>query len=82
KIRMYLYDGIDDFKMNRIVRVIPTLLHISLFLFYAGVIAFFHDISRIIYILHIAMLSSVLMVYVVITFLPLFYRRSPFSTPL
>ncbi|TFK31550.1 hypothetical protein BDQ12DRAFT_565698, partial [Crucibulum laeve] len=82
KIRIYLYDGIGDFKMSGIVSAVPTLLHISLFLFYAGVIAFFHDISAAIYGLHIAIISSLLFTYAIATVLPLFYRRSPFKTPL
>ncbi|TFK32910.1 hypothetical protein BDQ12DRAFT_771182, partial [Crucibulum laeve] len=47
KIRIYLYDGIKVFKMNTIVGVIPILIHISLFLFYAGIIAFFYSINKV-----------------------------------
>ncbi|TFK34933.1 hypothetical protein BDQ12DRAFT_567061, partial [Crucibulum laeve] len=81
KIRIYLHDGIKDFKMNRIVGVIPTLLHISLFLFYAGVIAFFYNVNTVIAGLHVAIIACVLLVYSFMTLLALLHRRSPFTTP-
>ncbi|KAF8963928.1 hypothetical protein BDZ97DRAFT_1919458 [Flammula alnicola] len=36
----YLYQGIKQYKMAAIVETIPMLLHISLFLFFAGLVAF------------------------------------------
>ncbi|KAH9025780.1 hypothetical protein EDB84DRAFT_1273386, partial [Lactarius hengduanensis] len=40
RTRAYMYNGIASFKMSRAVKAMPVLLHLSIFLFFAGLIDF------------------------------------------
>ncbi|TDL15482.1 hypothetical protein BD410DRAFT_702703, partial [Rickenella mellea] len=40
RIRAYLYEGIKTFKMMAVIEAIPTLLHVSLFFFFIGLVIF------------------------------------------
>ncbi|KAJ7826034.1 hypothetical protein B0H13DRAFT_2374626 [Mycena leptocephala] len=45
RIFAYLYFGLQKFGMHSLVQFIPLLLHISLLLFFAGLVAFLHPIN-------------------------------------
>ncbi|TDL24704.1 hypothetical protein BD410DRAFT_699028, partial [Rickenella mellea] len=45
KMRQFLFTNILAWKMELIVEMIPALLHISLFLFFIGLLFFLHTIS-------------------------------------
>jgi hypothetical protein len=81
RMRTFLHEGINNYQMDAIVGTIPTLLHISLFFFYCGVITFFWSWNKTISILHISVLGFFTAVYTFITLLPLFSLSCPFSTP-
>ena len=40
RMRAYIFDGIDRFGMAQAVATMPMLLHISVFLFFAGLVEF------------------------------------------
>ena len=82
RMRTFLHHGIDNFQMETLVGMIPTLLHISLCLFYCGVIAFFWSWQKAIAALHIAVLGAFVLAYMALTLLPLLSSSCPFSTPL
>ncbi|KAF9002346.1 hypothetical protein BDQ17DRAFT_1280621 [Cyathus striatus] len=82
RMRMYLFAGIQRFHVETIVGFIPTFLHVSLFLFYGGAVAFFTDYNVIIFYVHIAILSFLVALYLMATLLPLFHYDSPFHTPI
>lgn len=67
--------------MKTIVEAIPTLLHISLVLFFAGLVEFLSPINAIIRNLTIVILVVCTSMYAIITFLPLFYHDCPYQTP-
>lgn len=82
RIRSYLHEGIVIFKMTAVVEAIPILLHISLFLFYAGLVEFLMHINYLI--ANITLIAGVFWgaVYAIITILPLLCRQCPYRTPL
>ena len=46
RIRSYLYEGITKYKMTAVIEFIPILLHMSVFLFFAGLIEFLMPINN------------------------------------
>ncbi|KAF7323570.1 hypothetical protein MKEN_00577300 [Mycena kentingensis (nom. inval.)] len=84
RARMYsfLYYGMRDFKMHAVADAIPSLLHASLLLFFAGLVAFLLPVNKIIAGLVASILLLVLGVYLVLTILPLVCINSPYRTPL
>ena len=70
--------------MKSTVEVIPVLLHIALFLFFAGLVDFLFGIDN-----NGKMAATILVVvviftivYIVLTILPTIYRHCPYQTPL
>ncbi|KAJ7197720.1 hypothetical protein GGX14DRAFT_340368, partial [Mycena pura] len=82
RIFSYLYFGIQRFGMHTVVQFIPLLLHASLLLFFAGLVAFFYPINLAIMVLAGILLSLVSVTYIYLTVLPLFVSDSPYRTPL
>ncbi|THV01897.1 hypothetical protein K435DRAFT_792978 [Dendrothele bispora CBS 962.96] len=82
KIFMFTYSGVRRFGMHTIVDVTPLLLHISLILFFAGLVEFLVPVNKTVRTLIILFLVVFGVVYVVLTFLPIIYLDAPFHTPL
>ncbi|KAF7365728.1 hypothetical protein MVEN_00446500 [Mycena venus] len=82
RIFSYLYYGLKRFKMHTVVDIIPLLLHTSLFLFLAGLVAFLLPIN--ISIATVAAVLSAVMVaaYTLLTMLPVWFLNCPYRTPL
>ena len=81
RLSAYLFEGIEKYKMSAIVETIPMLLHISLFLFFAGLVALLHNVNRAIQCLCLGMLVFCSALYFFVTLLPIIQLSSPFSTP-
>ncbi|KAJ7901319.1 hypothetical protein B0H13DRAFT_1622109, partial [Mycena leptocephala] len=81
RIFSYLYFGIQRFGMHATVEFIPLLLHASLFLFFAGLVAFLLPINPMLTILAVALLGLITATYIYLTVLPIF-SDSPYRTPL
>jgi hypothetical protein len=79
RLRAFFAEGVEHFQLPFVVETIPTLIHISMFLFLTGlVISLFsihHTIARII------LVATVVcgFIYTVITVMPVLYRNSPYQ---
>ncbi|KAJ6488753.1 hypothetical protein C8R45DRAFT_247247 [Mycena sanguinolenta] len=82
RVFAYLFYGLERFGMHAMVQLIPLLLHISLLLFFAGLIAFLQPINTIVAALAVAMLALISLAYLYLTVLPMFFSDSPYRTPL
>ncbi|KAJ7577949.1 hypothetical protein C8J56DRAFT_970040 [Mycena floridula] len=82
RIRAYLYRGMEQFGMHRVVEVVPLLLHLSLLLFFLGLVIFLYPVSRIIGSLCVCILSLSLGLYMIPSLLPIIAQHSPYRTPL
>ncbi|KAJ6449985.1 hypothetical protein C8R45DRAFT_849372, partial [Mycena sanguinolenta] len=82
RIFAYLYYGVERFGMYALVQFIPLLMHISLLLFFVGLIAFLRPINAAVAVLAAAMLASISVAYLYLTVLPMFSSNSPYRTPL
>ncbi|KAF7343192.1 hypothetical protein MVEN_01750400 [Mycena venus] len=82
RIFSYLYFGIQRFGMHTIVGFIPLLLHVSLILFFAGLVAFLRPINPVLMTVAAAMLSLISAIYIYLTILPIISSDAPYRTPL
>ncbi|KAJ7088502.1 hypothetical protein B0H15DRAFT_780654, partial [Mycena belliarum] len=69
RVFSFLYFGVHRFGMHGVVDLIPLLLHLSLILFLAGLIAFLCPINQIMVVLIGVLLGAFLMLYCVLTLL-------------
>ncbi|KAJ7124540.1 hypothetical protein C8R44DRAFT_735007 [Mycena epipterygia] len=82
RICSYLYSGLKRFRMHAVVDLIPLLLHMSLLLFFAGLVAFLHPINRAMMLVAASLLGIVAVVYAALTVMPLLFANCPCRTPL
>ncbi|CAK5263567.1 unnamed protein product [Mycena citricolor] len=82
RVYMYLFHGLQRFNMHAVVGVPPLLLHASLLLFFAGLVAFLVPINIMIMGITSALLFLFVSVYGTFSALPLFFVDCPYQTPL
>ncbi|KAJ6600395.1 hypothetical protein DFH09DRAFT_1497947, partial [Mycena vulgaris] len=82
RVFSYLYYGLKRFNMHTVVEIIPLLLHTSLLLFFAGLVAFLIPVNLTMTLIAAVLLLLITAVYSVLTLLPLWYTDSPYRTPL
>ncbi|KAJ7595303.1 hypothetical protein C8J56DRAFT_1159835 [Mycena floridula] len=82
RLREYLHQGIVHFRMLEVVETIPFLLHISLFLFFAGLCIFIYPFNHIIGALCMFIFAICFVLYLIPTLTPIFIRFCPYKTPL
>ncbi|KAH8979559.1 hypothetical protein EDB86DRAFT_2859611 [Lactarius hatsudake] len=82
RIRAFFFEGVDKFLLPWAVEALPTLLHISLFLFFAGISVFLWNVSLTIFNSVVSWIGICTALYGCITFAPIFRHDSPYHTPL
>ncbi|TDL24021.1 hypothetical protein BD410DRAFT_746078 [Rickenella mellea] len=82
RIRAYLYEGIEKFRMTTVIEAIPTLLHVSLFFFIIGLVIFLVPINLSVASIILVVLAAVVGLYATVTFLPMHHKNCPYQTPL
>ncbi|KAI9454219.1 hypothetical protein BJY52DRAFT_1417939 [Lactarius psammicola] len=82
RTRAYMFDGISSFKMSEAVKAMPMLLHLSMFLFFAGLIDYLWHSNTTIGRWVFGFISVFAFAYFVLTVLPNLYLNCPYSTPL
>jgi hypothetical protein len=82
RIRTVFAHGVENFRLAAAVEVLPALLHASFLLFYAGVIDFLLNINHAVAYVLLAWVVVGLLIYFILTIMPLLYPDSPYQTPL
>ncbi|KAF7341580.1 hypothetical protein MSAN_02055000 [Mycena sanguinolenta] len=82
RVFSFLYFGLKHFRMHTIVDTIPFLLHVSLLLFFAGLVAFLLPVNRVMMYLMCIVLIVFVVLYTVLTILPVLRLDCPYRTPL
>ena len=82
RMRAYIFDGISRFGMARAVATMPTLLHISVFLFFAGLVDFLFPIHATVAYTTLGCITFFALAYAILTILPNIYHSCPYATPL
>jgi Family of unknown function (DUF6535) len=82
RIRAFFADGIDKLHLPWAVEALPTLLHVSLFLFFSGLLVFLFNINHTVFTVVIWWVGLSTGVYGCITLMPIFRHDSPYYAPL
>ena len=82
RIRAFFFEGVEKFFLPWSVEALPTLLHASLFLFFAGLVVFLCNANFTIFKLVLSWVGICTTLYGCITFIPIFRHDSPCHTPL
>ncbi|KAI0255006.1 hypothetical protein BJV78DRAFT_1279621 [Lactifluus subvellereus] len=82
RIRAFFAEGADKFRVTTVVEFLPALLHISVFLFFAGLVIFLFDINHSIASVILALVTVCGLSYTMFTVIPILFHDSPFQTPL
>ncbi|KAF8256988.1 hypothetical protein EI94DRAFT_127771, partial [Lactarius quietus] len=82
RTRAYMFHGIESFKMSRMVKAMPVVLHLSIFLFFVGLIDFLWNTNNTIGYWIFGVIAVFTLTYLVLTLSPNIYLNCPYSTPL
>jgi hypothetical protein len=82
RIREYMFEGVEKFRLRRAIGTIPFLLHISVFLFFAGLIDLLLPINTVVAYSALGCVAAFAFAYVILTFLPILHPKCPYRTPL
>jgi hypothetical protein len=81
-MRSFYSNGVDNMHIPWAVEGLPTLLHLSLFLFFFGLAIFLFNVDDEVFTFVVSWIGLFSMVYGLITLLPLIRHDSPYYTPL
>ena len=81
-MRAYYYNGVENMHISWAVEGLPTLLHLSLFLFFGGLAIFLFNVDEEVFTCVACWIGLFVIVYGLITMLPLIRHNSPYYTPL
>ena len=82
RIRTFFAEGVDKFLLPWAVEALPTMLHLSLFLFFSGLAVFLWNVNLTVFKLVLSWIGLCTALYGCITFIPIFCHDSPYHTPL
>ena len=82
RIRAFFTEGVDKLRLPQAVEVLPTLLHLSLFLFFAGLVIFLFHTDFTVFKFVALWVGASTFLYACVTFMPIFRYDSPYSAPL
>ena len=81
RLRQYLYEGCEGWYMPMVAEAVPGFLHISLFLFFAGLGNSLLNINTKVALSTIVPIAISGLLYILITFVPIIYPQSPYRNP-
>ena len=82
RIRAFFAEGVDKSFLRLAVDALPALVHVSLFLFFAGLVVFLWNLNFTIFKSVLAWVSISMAFYGCITFIPIYRHDSPYYSPL
>ena len=82
RIRAFFAEGVDKFLLPWAVETLPTMLHLSLFLFFVGLAVFLWNVNLTIFKLVLSWVGICTALYGCITLTPIFRHDTPYHTPL
>ncbi|KAI0265791.1 hypothetical protein BC834DRAFT_813512, partial [Gloeopeniophorella convolvens] len=72
RIRAFYFEGVEKHHLPWVVEALPALLHVSLFLFFAGLVVFLFNINHTVFSIVISWVGICVGMYTYITFMPIF----------
>ena len=79
RLRQYLYEGCEGWYMPMVAEAVPAFLHISLFLFFAGLADSLLDINIKVALITIVPIGITGLLYTLTTFAPIIHPQSPYQ---
>ncbi|KAI0260553.1 hypothetical protein BC834DRAFT_846112 [Gloeopeniophorella convolvens] len=81
RIRTYLFNGVQAFRMQQVAEALPVLLHVAVFLFFAGLIELLFSINDTVAHVILPVVAILAGTYLVLTILPIALPNCPYRTP-
>ena len=82
RMRAYFANGVDKFHVSWAVETLPTLVHLSLLMFFAGLLVFLFNINHTVFRIIVCWVALTSVAYMCITLMPIFWHDSPYYAPL
>ena len=82
RIRAFFAEGVEKYHLPCVVETLPILLHISPFLFFAGLVVFLSNINLTIFKLVLSWVAVCAALYECVTLMPIIRHDSPYYTSL
>jgi hypothetical protein len=82
RMRAFFANGVEKMHITWAVEGLPTLLHLSLFLFFWGLVIYLNNVDQEVFICVVSWIVFFSVVYGLITLLPLIRQDSPYYSPL
>ncbi|KAF8493452.1 hypothetical protein F5888DRAFT_827731 [Russula emetica] len=82
RVRSVLFFGMKKYRMHLAVETAPTLLHLSVFLFFIGLVVFFFTIFKMVAVVILISVGVFGLAYFALTILPCLDHSCPYRTPM
>jgi hypothetical protein len=82
RIRAFFAHGVDKFHLSKAIDALPSLIQLSLFLFFAGLLIYLFNVNHTIFRIVAWWVGVSAAVYMLITLMPIIWHESPYYTPL
>ena len=82
RVRAYMSEGVEQFKITRALEAMHFLLHASVFFFFVGLIQFLHPINKVVAFSTLGCVAVFAFIYAILTLLPHWRLNCPYRTPL
>ena len=82
RMRSFFAEGVDKMHIRWAVEVLPTLQHLSLFLFFGGLVIYLFNMDQEVFLCVVWWIGLFSTAYGLITLLPLIRHNSPYNSPL
>lgn len=80
--RQLRYVGLEKWGVRLIISLLPTILHVSLFLFMSGLVVFLLPLNNALACIIAVIAGFLCATYVITNFLPVIFHQCPYRTPL
>ena len=82
RIRAFFAEGLDKSQLPLVVELIPTFLHLSVFLFFAGLCVFLINLNTTVSRAVVSCVGACIFMYLCIIVMPIIRYDTPYNTPL
>ena len=82
RVRAFFANGVDKFRADWAVEGLPALVHLSLFIFFAGLVIYLCNINHTVFSAVVCWVGLLFAAYMCITLMPSFRHDSPYNSPL
>jgi hypothetical protein len=82
RVRSFLFFGTQKYRVPLAVETAPAILHLSVFLFFAGLVVLFFSINKAVAIIVSISVGIFVVAYLALTILPYIDHNCPYRTPM